>query len=59
MPPQPGQVLLGYELYQPPAGCCMCDGLSPAGLIAGEVLMAQLHVAQRPPSWVACFCFNS
>lgn len=33
--PQPGQVLLGYELYQPPAGCCMCDGLSPAGLIAG------------------------
>lgn len=34
-PPQPGQVLLGYQLYQPQAGCCMCDGLSPAGLVAG------------------------
>lgn len=34
VPPAPGMVLLGYEVYSPPAGCCMCDGLSPAGLIS-------------------------
>ena len=35
VPPQPGQVLLGYELYKPRVGPCMCDGLSMAGLISG------------------------
>ena len=33
--PAPGQVLLGYELYRPAAGCCQCEGLSAAGLLSG------------------------
>lgn len=36
VPPQPGQVLLGYEVCRPRAGCLRCDGLSPVGLVAGE-----------------------
>ncbi len=35
VPPQPGQVLLGYEVYKPAPGCCQCEGLSAGGLIAG------------------------
>jgi hypothetical protein len=35
IPPQPGQVVVGYEVFKPEPGCFRCGGLSPAGLLAG------------------------
>ncbi|EFN52939.1 hypothetical protein CHLNCDRAFT_137297 [Chlorella variabilis] len=58
VPPQPGQVLLGYEVCRPRAGCLRCDGLSPVGLVAVIFLLMFCW----PLAWVPCVipdCFNS
>ena len=50
MPPQPGQIVTGYEVVRPAAGCCQFDGLSPAGLIAIIILVLIFW----PLAWVPC-----
>ncbi|KAL3145971.1 hypothetical protein ABBQ38_015331 [Trebouxia sp. C0009 RCD-2024] len=37
--PQPGHVLLGYQVCEPRTGCCECDNLSPAGWISIILLL--------------------
>ncbi|DBB16257.1 TPA: hypothetical protein ACH3X3_014576 [Trebouxia sp. C0006] len=32
--PKPGQVVIGYEVYEPKAGCCETDSLTASGKIA-------------------------
>ena len=50
VPPQPGQIVTGYEVVRPAAGCCQFDGLSPAGLIAIIILVLIFW----PLAWVPC-----
>lgn len=50
VPPQPGQVLLGYEVYRPMPGCCQCEGLSASGLIAVILLVFIFW----PLAWIPC-----
>ncbi|PSC68195.1 lipopolysaccharide-induced transcription factor regulating tumor necrosis factor [Micractinium conductrix] len=55
--PAPGQVLLGYELYRPAAGCCQCEGLSAAGLLSVILLVLVFW----PLAWLPCVmpeCFE-
>lgn len=37
--PQPGQVITGYQVFEPVTGCCQCDNLSPTGWIAVILLL--------------------
>lgn len=37
--PQPGQVILGYQVFEPRTGCCQCDNLSPTGWISVILLL--------------------
>ena len=50
VPPQPGMVLIGYEVCHPRAGCFRCDGLSPGGLLSGA--QVRRCPARRP--WCCC-----
>ncbi|DBB03557.1 hypothetical protein WJX82_004612 [Trebouxia sp. C0006] len=37
--PQPGQVITGYQIFEPKTGCCQCENLSPTGWIAVILLL--------------------
>ncbi|KAI3424739.1 hypothetical protein D9Q98_008128 [Chlorella vulgaris] len=50
VPPQPGQILVGYETCQPVGGCCVCDGLSAGGVIAIVILILVFW----PLAWIPC-----
>lgn len=50
VPPQPGQILVGYETCQPVGGCCVCDGLSAGGVIAIVILVLVFW----PLAWIPC-----
>lgn len=47
VPPQPGMVLLGYEVYAPPSGCCQCDGMSTGGIVAGTQVAPCMERKER------------
>ncbi|KAI3424738.1 hypothetical protein D9Q98_008127 [Chlorella vulgaris] len=58
VPPQPGHVLVGYEVCQPRAGCCQFEGLSFGGIATVILLLLFFW----PLAWVPCLmpqCFNS
>eukprot|EP00897_Mesotaenium_endlicherianum_P006938 jgi/Mesen1/6272/ME000324S05310 len=48
VPRQPGQVIVGYEMVEPEVGCCKCNDLNTAGVVA----LATLIVIGVP-----CFAF--
>jgi hypothetical protein len=55
--PEPGQVLLGYEMIEPKAGCCQCAGLSFVGWMSVLLLV----IFFWPLAWVPCVmqsCFE-
>eukprot|EP00884_Botryococcus_braunii_P013768 jgi/Botrbrau1/22392/Bobra.0091s0003.1 len=55
--PAQNEVVLGYEIYQPGRGCCQCDGLSPAGVVAIVVLLIFFPLL----AWIPCVldsCFE-
>jgi hypothetical protein len=51
-------VIIGYEYYQPKAGCFQCDGLSSQGLLSVILLV----ILFWPLAWIPCLmpsCFET
>jgi len=58
VPPQPGQVIVGYQMIQHESGCCKIEGMKVEGLVAIIVLV----IVFWPVAFIPCLmddCFQS
>mmetsp|Transcript_38720 Transcript_38720/g.86122 ORF Transcript_38720/g.86122 Transcript_38720/m.86122 type:complete len:103 (-) Transcript_38720:360-668(-) len=52
VPPQPGQVIVSYQVKEPEYGCCKCDDLTTGGL----VLLIVGILFFFPIAFIPCCC---